>query len=124
EVGVVLAVGQKWDCLRLTCSQPFSPHSHFGLSFIRLRTPQEQEAEPPRLLPGLKDAKPSDSHWCSSPDFHQTSFPKLCLRSREEQLRSRLWRLEEGAWSPTYLSHPGQMVLLAVQSRALRPRAG
>ncbi|NXF80385.1 XRCC1 protein, partial [Sclerurus mexicanus] len=99
----VLAVGQKWDRLRLTCSQPFSPHRHFGLSFIRLRTPQEQEAEPPQLLPGLVGA----------------SHPSV-----EEQLRSHLWQLEGGAWSPTYLSRPAQMVLLAVQSWALRPRAG
>ncbi|XP_071429542.1 protein XNDC1N isoform X3 [Pithys albifrons albifrons] len=120
----VLAVGQKWDRLRLTCSQPFSPRSLFGLSFIRLRTPPEQEPEPP--LPGLQEeAEPSASPWCSSPDFHQTFFPKPCLRPREEdQLRSRLWQLEGGAWSPACLSRPAQMVLLAVQSRALRPRAG
>lgn len=43
-----LTVGQKWDRVRLTCSQPFSPCSRFGLSFIRLRTPQEQEPDPPR----------------------------------------------------------------------------
>lgn len=43
-----LTVGQKWDRVRLTCSQPFSPCSRFGLSFIRLRTPQEQEPEHPR----------------------------------------------------------------------------
>ncbi|NXK89555.1 TRPC2 protein, partial [Formicarius rufipectus] len=120
----VLAVGQKWDRLRLTCSQPFSPRSRFGLSFIRLRTPQEQEPEPPQPLPGLDDTTPSDSPWCSSPDFHQTSFSKPCSRSREEQLRSRLCQLQGGVWSPAYLSRPAQMVLLAAQSRALRPRAG
>lgn len=43
-----LTVGQKWDRVRLTCSQPFSPCSRFGLSFVRLRTPQEQEPDPPR----------------------------------------------------------------------------
>lgn len=43
-----LTVGQKWDRVRLTCSQPFRPCSRFGLSFIRLRTPQEQEPDPPQ----------------------------------------------------------------------------
>ncbi|XP_027744080.1 putative short transient receptor potential channel 2-like protein isoform X2 [Empidonax traillii] len=43
----VPVVRQHWDCLRLTCSQPFSPRSHFELSFICLRTPQEHEPEPP-----------------------------------------------------------------------------
>ncbi|XP_066065540.1 protein XNDC1N [Chamaea fasciata] len=42
-----LTVGQKWDHVQLTCSQPFSPYSGFGLSFIRLRAPQEQEPDPP-----------------------------------------------------------------------------
>ncbi|NXP17090.1 XRCC1 protein, partial [Scytalopus superciliaris] len=102
----VLVVGQKWDRLRLTCSQPFSPRSPFGLSFIRLRTPQEQEPEPPRPLPGLVRA----SH--------------TSVRSREEQLRSRVWQLEGGAWSPAHLSRPAQMVLLAVQKQALKPRSG
>lgn len=43
-----LTVGQKWDRVRLTCSQAFNPCSRFGLSFICLRTPQEQEPDPPR----------------------------------------------------------------------------
>ncbi|XP_032534655.1 putative short transient receptor potential channel 2-like protein [Chiroxiphia lanceolata] len=118
----VPAVGQHWDRLRLTCSQPFSPRSRFGLSFIRLRTPQEQEPEPPRPPLGLEDAEPSDSPWCSSPDFHQTFFPKPHSRSSaEEQLRSRLWQLEGGAGSPACLSRPARMVLLAARGRALRP---
>ncbi|XP_050187284.1 protein XNDC1N isoform X2 [Myiozetetes cayanensis] len=118
----VPAVGQHWDRLRLTCSQPFSPCSHFGLSFIRLRTPQEHEPGPPQPPLGLEDAEPSDSPWCSNPDFHQMFFPKPHLRSSaEEQLRSRLWQLEGGAGSPAYLSRSARMVLSAVRSRALRP---
>ncbi|NWI89042.1 TRPC2 protein, partial [Pitta sordida] len=102
----VPAVGQKWDRLRLTCSQPFSPRSRFGLSFIRLRSPQEQEPEPPRPQ---EEAEPSDRPW----------------RSREEeQLRKRLWQLEGAACSPAHLSRPARMVLSAARSRALRPRAG
>ncbi|NWS99798.1 XRCC1 protein, partial [Mionectes macconnelli] len=101
----VPAVGQHWDRLRLTCSQPFSPRSRFGLSFVRLRTPQEPEPEPepPRPPLGLVGA----SH---------TSVA-------EEQLRKRLWQLEGGAGSPAHLSRPARMVLSAVRSRALRPGA-
>ncbi|XP_075578072.1 protein XNDC1N [Pelecanus crispus] len=51
-----LAVGQKWDRLRLTCSQPFSKRSQFGLSFIRVRTPQEPEHPPPPSQQGLVGA--------------------------------------------------------------------
>ncbi|NXM04420.1 XRCC1 protein, partial [Tyrannus savana] len=97
----VPAVGQHWDRLRLTCSQPFSPRSRFGLSFIRLRTPQEREPQPPRPPLGLVGASHSSG--------------------AEEQLRSRLWQLEGGAGSPAYLSRSARMVLSAVRSRALRP---
>ncbi|NWT83234.1 XRCC1 protein, partial [Lanius ludovicianus] len=102
-----LTVGQKWDRVRLTCSQPFSPCSRFGLSFIRLRTPQEQEPEPPQ------------------PSLDAVGVSLTPMRSREEeQLRSRLWKLEAAAWSPAHLSRSARMVLLAARNQALRPRAG
>ncbi|NXG83808.1 TRPC2 protein, partial [Stercorarius parasiticus] len=109
---LALAVGQKWDRLRLTCSQPFNKQGQFGLSFIRLRTPQDAEHPPPsrqglpRLLPvGLTIS--------------------VCRSSREEeQLKSRLQQLEPGACSPARLSRPAQMVLSAARSRASRPRTG
>ncbi|KAF4800741.1 DNA repair protein XRCC1 isoform X1 [Turdus rufiventris] len=120
-----LTVGQKWDRVRLTCSQPFRPCSRFGLSFIRLRTPQEQEPDPPQPPLDTENAELSDRPWCSSPAFRQTSLPEPCLRSREEeQLKSCLWKLEGAAWSPAHLSRSAQMVLLAAQNQALRPRAG
>ncbi|NWZ58354.1 TRPC2 protein, partial [Haliaeetus albicilla] len=104
---LALAVGQKWDRLRLTCSQPFSKHSQFGLSFIRVRTPLDPEdpQPPPPLQQGLVG----------------TSYPSVSRE--EEQLKSRLQQLEPTAWSPARLSRPAQMVLSAVRSRALRPRA-
>ncbi|NXR35071.1 TRPC2 protein, partial [Zosterops hypoxanthus] len=119
-----LAVGQKWDRVRLTCSQPFNPCSRFGLSFIRLRTPQEQEPDPPGPLLDTEDAELSDRSWCSSPASHQTLSPKPSLRSKEEeQLRSHLWKLEGAACSPGQLSRSARMVLLAARNQALRPRA-
>ncbi|NXQ27618.1 XRCC1 protein, partial [Alaudala cheleensis] len=104
-----LTVGQKWDRVRLTCSQPFSPCSRFGLSFIRLRTPQEQEPDPPQ--PALDTLCP--------PVRLTLSIPR---RSREEeQLRSCLWKLEGAAWSPPHLSRSARMVLLAARNQAQRP---
>ncbi|KAM6099806.1 protein XNDC1N isoform 2-T3 [Theristicus caerulescens] len=122
---LALAVGQKWDRLRLTCSQPFSKHSQFGLSFIRVRTPLDPEDPQPPPQRGLEEAEPADGPWRSSPAFCRTFFPEPCSSSREEeQLKSRLQQLEPGAWSPARLSRPAQMVLSAARSRALRPRAG
>ncbi|NWV77452.1 XRCC1 protein, partial [Dasyornis broadbenti] len=110
-----LTVGQKWDRVRLTCSQPFNPRSRFGLSFIHLRTPQEQEHKPPQ--PTL-----AGSHLLSLRVSLTLPIPR---RSREEeQLRSRLWKLEGAAWSPAHLSRSAQMVLSAARNQALRPRAG
>uniref|UniRef100_A0A8B9HNY1 Short transient receptor potential channel 2-like n=1 Tax=Astyanax mexicanus TaxID=7994 RepID=A0A8B9HNY1_ASTMX len=39
------AAKESWDRLRITCSQPFNKHSQFGLSFLRLRTAEEQSDE-------------------------------------------------------------------------------
>ncbi|NXI91232.1 TRPC2 protein, partial [Psophia crepitans] len=109
---LALAVGQKWDRLRLTCSQPFSRRGQFGLSFIRVRTPLDPEDPPP------------------PPPPPQGPLPlgltvSVCRSSREEErLKSRLRQLEPGAWSPARLSRPARMVLSAAQSRALRPRTG
>ncbi|KAM6093575.1 protein XNDC1N [Chlamydotis macqueenii] len=116
-----LAVGQKWDRLRLTCSQPFSKHSQFGLSFLRVRTPPEPE----HARPAPEEAEPADSPWRSSPAFCRTLFPEPHSSSREEErLKRRLQQLEPGARSPACLSRPARMVLLAARSRALRPGAG
>ncbi|NWU85423.1 XRCC1 protein, partial [Onychorhynchus coronatus] len=106
----VPVVGQHWDRLRLTCSQPFSPRSRFGLSFIRLRTPQEPE--PPRPPLGLSQLSPPA----------RLTLPVPRRPSAEEQLRSHLCQLEGAvaAGSPAYLSRPARMVLSAVRSRALR----
>ncbi|NXY32025.1 XRCC1 protein, partial [Pomatorhinus ruficollis] len=106
-----LTVGQKWDRVRLTCSQPFNPYSRFGLSFIRLRTPQEQEPDPPR--------PPLHTVGVSHTSMLTLSIPR---RSKEEeQLRSQLWKLEGAARSPAHLGRSARMVLLAARNQALRP---
>uniref|UniRef100_A0A8D0HPW5 XRCC1 N-terminal domain containing 1, N-terminal like n=1 Tax=Sphenodon punctatus TaxID=8508 RepID=A0A8D0HPW5_SPHPU len=62
---------EKWDRLRLTCSQPFNKHAQFGLSFLRIRTPPDvgdSQAAP--------DAEPAGSPWLSNPAFRRTFFPE------------------------------------------------
>ncbi|XP_071889093.1 protein XNDC1N isoform X2 [Anas platyrhynchos] len=118
------AVGQKWDRVRLTCSQPFSRQGQFGLSFLRLRTPSDPQPDP----------QPEGAH---SP---QRCSPAICrmlcaqtgsVSRQEEQLRSRLQQLEPGpksrsppARSPPHLSRPARMLLAAARSRAKNPQNG
>uniref|UniRef100_A0A8D0LCF9 XRCC1 N-terminal domain containing 1, N-terminal like n=1 Tax=Sphenodon punctatus TaxID=8508 RepID=A0A8D0LCF9_SPHPU len=67
---------EKWDRLRLTCSQPFNKHAQFGLSFLRIRTPPDvgdSQAAASPLSPSLPypqpDAEPAGSPWLSNPAF-------------------------------------------------------
>ncbi|NWU47786.1 TRPC2 protein, partial [Dromas ardeola] len=112
---LALAVGQKWDRLRLTCSQPFNKQGQFGLSFIRLRTPQDAEhpQHPSPSRQGLARLLPVGLRISVSRSSRE-----------EEQLKSRLQQLEPGARSPARLSRPAQMVLSAARNRASRPRMG
>lgn len=36
---------EKWDRVKIVCTQPFNKHVQFGLSFITLQTPQETKTE-------------------------------------------------------------------------------
>ncbi|XP_067145628.1 protein XNDC1N [Apteryx mantelli] len=121
------ATGQKWDRVRLLCSQPFGKHGQFGLSFLRVRTPPDADRcrtpPPPRREP--EDPEPAASPWHSNPAFCRTFFPEPPVSTREEeQLKSRLQQLESQAWSPARLSRPARMLLSAARSRALKPGAG
>ncbi|NXK00553.1 TRPC2 protein, partial [Corythaixoides concolor] len=115
------AVGQKWDRLRLSGSQPFGKHRQLGLRFLRVRTPLEPEPpRPPPPPPG----RPRLPLSCLLPLPRGADDLSVSRSSREEeQLESRLRQLEPGARSPARLSRPAQLVLLAARSRALRPRA-
>nr|XP_009672020.1 PREDICTED: LOW QUALITY PROTEIN: DNA repair protein XRCC1 [Struthio camelus australis] len=120
------AAGQKWDRLRLICSQPFSKHSQFGLSFVRVRTPLDADHSqpPPPSQQGLEDPESAASPWHSNPAFCRTFFPEPQVGTREEeQLKSRLPRSESHAGSLARLSRPARRVLSAAQSQALKPRA-
>ncbi|XP_031456966.1 short transient receptor potential channel 2-like isoform X2 [Phasianus colchicus] len=120
---LVLAAGQKWDRLRLTCSQPFRHRGQFGLCFIRVRAPLDPEL----CHPAVEDAELMGSPQLSSPaSLCRIPSAEARLSSREEeQLKRSLQQLEPSAashaWSPGHLSRPARMVLSAAQSRAVRP---
>uniref|UniRef100_A0A8B9VIN7 DNA-repair protein Xrcc1 N-terminal domain-containing protein n=1 Tax=Anas zonorhyncha TaxID=75864 RepID=A0A8B9VIN7_9AVES len=120
------AVGQKWDRVRLTCSQPFSRQGQFGLSFLRLRTPSDPQPDPRPALEGAHSPQR-----CSPAICRMLCAQTGSVSRQEEQLRSRLQQLEPGpksrsppARSPPHLSRPARMLLAAARSRAQNPQNG
>ncbi|XP_075775779.1 short transient receptor potential channel 2 isoform X2 [Pelodiscus sinensis] len=109
---------EKWDRLRLTCSQPFNKQAQFGLSFVRVRTPLGPAPAPPQA-----GHEPAASPWLASPAFRKTFFPEAQPSSGEEEmLKSRLQLLEPSSGphprGPACLSRTARMVLSATQSRS------
>ncbi|XP_040428143.1 LOW QUALITY PROTEIN: putative short transient receptor potential channel 2-like protein, partial [Cygnus olor] len=98
---LVQAVGQKWDRLRLTCSQPFSRRGQFGLSFLRLRNPDRPRARPAPGTGGVPSSPTSP--WRCSPAF--------CRTCPQSHARARGRRSSSGAacssWSRAPRPTPG-----------------
>lgn len=114
------ALGEKWDRIRLLCSQPFNKHAQFGLTFVQIRTPAEAEGSKAGPLSSNSEASPgvTRSPWLSSAAICRTFFSEAPSSTEEEAaLRSRLQQLEPssspGGRRPAYLSRPASMVLKA-----------
>ncbi|XP_060119758.1 protein XNDC1N [Heteronotia binoei] len=121
------ALGEKWDRVRLTCSQPFNKHTQFGLSFIRICTPPDDSSSKADLpsSPAQASPEPTDSPWLSSAAICRTFFPEAPTSSTEEvALQTRLQQLDPASspktQSPACLSRPARMVL---QAATVRKRA-
>ncbi|XP_014459177.2 protein XNDC1N [Alligator mississippiensis] len=122
------ARGEKWDRLRVTCSQPFNKQTQFGLSFLRLRTPLDLDHGQAAPVPhhSSEDCEPTASPWLANPAFRRTFFPEAQPSTeQQEELRSCLQQLEPGSGShprsPAGLSRTARMVLSATQARARPP---
>ncbi|XP_059381604.1 DNA repair protein XRCC1 isoform X2 [Carassius carassius] len=78
------AAKESWDRLRVTCTQPFNKRSQFGLSFLRIRT-MEDEAEDSSVqledIAGENLSTPekmtSVMEWLSSPAIQNTFFGRI-----------------------------------------------
>nr|XP_028581595.1 short transient receptor potential channel 2-like isoform X2 [Podarcis muralis] len=117
------ALGEKWDRIRLTCSQPFNKRTQFGLSFIRIRTPQDVDDSKsgPVSVPSQAPSEPSSSPWLSNAAFCRTFFPEAPSSTEQEAaLKSRLQQLDPASSPGTCMSRPARMVL---QGACARKRA-
>ncbi|XP_067395156.1 protein XNDC1N isoform X1 [Emydura macquarii macquarii] len=120
---LVMALGEKWDRLRIACSQPFDKQAQFGLSFVRVRTPLDPDHSQASPAPPQAGCEPAASPWLASSAFRRTFFPELeSSNGEEEELKSRLQALEPHCGphprSPACLSRTARMVLSAAQSRS------
>ncbi|KAJ7320298.1 hypothetical protein JRQ81_019809 [Phrynocephalus forsythii] len=117
------ALGEKWDRVRLLCSQPFNKHAQFGLAFIQIRMPVDTEsaqADPLRAS-GEASREPTRRPWLSSAAICRTFFSAVPSSSEEEKaLRGQLQQLDPssspGGLSPACLSRPARMVLQAASA--------
>ncbi|XP_043076610.1 short transient receptor potential channel 2-like [Puntigrus tetrazona] len=78
------AAEESWDRLRVTCTQPFDKRSQFGLSFLRVRT-TEDEAEDSSVQHddisaenlSTPEKMTSVMEWLSSPAIQSTFFGQI-----------------------------------------------
>ncbi|XP_042314051.1 putative short transient receptor potential channel 2-like protein isoform X2 [Sceloporus undulatus] len=118
------ALAEKWDRIRLTCSQPFNRRAQFGLAFIQIRTPQDTEEgkEAPASSPSETPSELPSNPWLSNAAICRTFFPEEPTSTEEEvALKSRLVQLDpsslSGASTSVCLSRSARMVLTAASAR-------
>ncbi|XP_040195805.1 putative short transient receptor potential channel 2-like protein [Rana temporaria] len=110
--------GEKWDRLRITCSQPFNKQAQFGLSFIRLRSALEEEDQ--NCAPETNTHQEYKSSLLSGmlPGKLQKEEDTNNRDPREERIKERLQRVMSPPSPRTpCLSRTVRMVLSATQSR-------
>ncbi|XP_075857337.1 protein XNDC1N isoform X2 [Microcebus murinus] len=110
---------ESWDRLRLTCSQPFTRHQSFGLTFLRVRSSLDSLDDPVMgpstpvssgLSQGSCDVQESGpSPWLANPSIRRTFFPDPQRNTKKSsELRNILMHLQPGA-----LGRSARMVLSA-----------
>ncbi|XP_062983968.1 protein XNDC1N [Elgaria multicarinata webbii] len=121
---LALAVGEKWDRVRLTCRQPFNKHTQFGLSFIRIRTPLDTEGSKadPASSPNQAPPELTSNPWLSNAAICRTYFSEAPSSTEEEAaLKTRLQQLDPasspGTQHSACMSRPARMVLKAACAR-------
>uniref|UniRef100_A0A8C5MCL0 DNA-repair protein Xrcc1 N-terminal domain-containing protein n=1 Tax=Leptobrachium leishanense TaxID=445787 RepID=A0A8C5MCL0_9ANUR len=114
------AVAERWDRLRVICSQPFNKQAAFGLAFIRLRSPLNQEeqhrgAAAPLQVEASRPLSPS------SREPMVNSGGENSRRQEEEKLKEQIHQAlscsSPRVASASPLSRTARMVFSATQAR-------
>ncbi|XP_032075569.1 short transient receptor potential channel 2-like [Thamnophis elegans] len=115
------ALAEKWDRVRLTCSQPFNRHAQFGLAFLHIRTPEDsEERQGGPAAPSPGQASPESA---SKPGVFGGPLSPAgpsCGTQEERLLKRQLQQLDSAllgkTLSPSGLSRPARLVLKAAAS--------
>ncbi|XP_058885491.1 DNA repair protein XRCC1-like isoform X4 [Acipenser ruthenus] len=123
--------GELWDRVRVTCSQPFNKRVQFGLSFLQIRTPLDQnenevlsDGTETQVSPGQLGASQA-REWLSSPTIQSTFFGQTQGGCSAETVQARLQRVDPSSCvrfrDRVCLSRSARMVISASQSKRRPP---
>ncbi|KAI7796368.1 short transient receptor potential channel 2 [Triplophysa rosa] len=106
------AAEESWDRLRVTCTQPFNKQLQFGLSFLRVRSTENQTEDSSGQAPAPQNLRTPDkmtsvTEWLSSPAVQNTFFGRTAGDASPDYAKR----------SPETLSWAGRMVIAARSNR-------
>ncbi|XP_075054476.1 protein XNDC1N isoform X2 [Mixophyes fleayi] len=108
---------EKWDRLRVTCSQPFNKQEQFGLSFIRIRSPLEEENVVRTPTAGFHQGNITSQVNLKSRERSTREGEAEAWSQMEEKLKERLQHSVTPSAKPGSMSRTARMVLSAAKSR-------
>ncbi|KAJ8402313.1 hypothetical protein AAFF_G00371780 [Aldrovandia affinis] len=113
---------EPWDRVRVTCSQPFNRRAQFGLSFLRIRSPEEEDedgggeqVEGSEGQGTLEQQTSKVREWLSSPAVQRTFFGRG-IGEGSPAVSQKGGVSESGGRGGAGLSRTVRMVITAAQS--------
>ncbi|XP_015196662.1 protein XNDC1N isoform X2 [Lepisosteus oculatus] len=127
-----LGADERWDRVRVTCSQPFNRRAQFGLSFLRIRSPpsvdeQEVQADGTGTDNPMSPEQPASKNiglqvqeWLSSPAVQRTVFGQKMGESSPTSVLTDQCLGDRGEKAPLregeYLSRTARMLITAART--------
>ncbi|XP_068122638.1 protein XNDC1N isoform X3 [Hyperolius riggenbachi] len=110
------AADERWDRLRITCSQPFNKQEQFGLCFLRIRSAMDEEEQSHTKGAVLHQGGEVAALGGAPPERLKTEEDSGTWNPIEEKLKEKLHQAMSPARSPV-LSRTARMLLTATKSR-------
>ncbi|KAG2456620.1 TRPC2 protein, partial [Polypterus senegalus] len=122
------ARNELWDRVRVTCSQPFNKHTQFGLSFLRICTPEDEsehsvvtETQIVQEKSKSNDLRKQAQDWLSSPTVQKIFNGQMQMKCSSEATQTNLLSMDSTSnccmKDLAFLSRTARMVISARQSQ-------